>query len=86
MKKELIGSIILIKMLYYYKMKCFSKIIDCFKKFLNIKDKTEINEVLINDTYDIHVNESCLYIFNEDVLENNNSELDITTENLYDNI
>ena len=86
MKKELIGSIILIKMLYYYKMKCFSKIIDCFKKFLNIKDKTEINEVLINDTYDIHVNESCLYTFNEDVLENNNSELDITTENLYDNI
>ena len=86
MKRELIGSIILIKMLYNYKMKCFSKIIDCLKKFLNIKDKPELSEVLINDAYDIHVNESCLYTFNEDVLENNNSELDITTENLYDNI
>ena len=67
-------------------MKCFSKIIECFKNFFDIKNNSDINEVLINNTYDIHVNESCLYTFNEEVLENTNSELDITTENLYDNI
>lgn len=67
-------------------MKCFSKIVECFKNFFNIKDNPDINEVLINNTYDVHVNESCLYTFNEEVLENTNPELDITTENLYDNI
>ena len=35
-------------------MKCFSKIIECFKNFFNIKDNSDINEVLINNTYDIH--------------------------------
>ena len=60
-------------------MKCFSKFIEYFKNFFILKDNSEINEDLI-------INETYLYTYNKEVLENTNPELDITTENLYDNI
>jgi hypothetical protein len=79
-------------------MSCFNLIKNYFKNFFSCKKENKettnqqlLNEVYYNEMYDNDIDNNKEYIlYNEDknldIINNENSDLDICTENLYDNM
>lgn len=71
-------------------MNCWNKLLECVKQIFFYKDKEtqeKITADLIHNQYfnnDEEIFEN--YIYNLEVVNNYNSDVDICTENLYDNI
>ena len=68
-------------------MNCWNKLLDSIKQIFFYKETQEkITEDLIHNQY-FNNEEKCEnYIYNLEVVNNYNSDVDICTENLYDNI
>jgi len=79
-------------------MSCFNLIKNCFKNFFTCKKENKettnqqlLNAVYYNEMYDNDIDNNEEYILykedkNLDIINNENSDLDICTENLYDNM
>ena len=79
-------------------MSCFNLIKNCFKNFFSCKKENKettnqqlLNAVYYNEMYDNDIDNNEEYILykedkNLDIINNENSDLDICTENLYDNM
>jgi len=79
-------------------MGCFNLIKNCFKNFFSCKKENKettnqqlLNAVYYNEMYDNDIDNNEEYILykedkNLDIINNENSDLDICTENLYDNM